>query len=205
MEKTIQRITVAFTVGSFIVFIFLARWSGDFRIALGGTVGLLGVAIYLAVKILEKRKNKALRNRWRSYHIVGCHPETGKAPFMREFHEYCIFVPHKDVHREADKIRAALEKACDGVPKDKRHSVKIYKYIFRLPVNEDAVVEKWEHQEGEHDNSYPARIIRGIEADLKKVEVAQYKAGIDGYCKVELGQDVGTKKKPISTATVIEW
>ena len=205
MKNTITAITVAYTIGSLILFVALARWGEDFRLALVGTGLVLAGAIYVAVKWVDRIKKKALRNRWRSYHIVGCHPETGKAPFMRDFHAHCLFVPHRLVHKEADKIRKALEVACEGVPVDKRHRVTIHKYIFRLPVNEDAVVEAWEHQEGETDNSYPARIIRGVAADLKKVEVAQYKASIEGYCKVELGQDVGSKKSPISAATVIEW
>lgn len=192
------------------ILIYLSHHIDDLRNAIGLTVLYWIVTIIAVYKYFDRRNMRRLRNRYRSFHVVGCAPSDiphigvrkGDPPQMKDFAERCIFVPHKDVRTEAAKISAQLERANKGVPVHERHPVKIYTYSFQAPINEAASVERWFHQEDvANDNSYPRRIMNGVEADIRKTETAQYKAGIDGYRKVVMGQS----KPQDLPANVIEW
>lgn len=204
MNPTQQNLATVFVIVlTLISFVYFAAWTDDFRVALAASAVLCGLTCFGLYKYHVRQMMIALRNRWESYYVVGCHPDTGEPPFMRDFAEECLFVPNHRVHIEAENIRKQLAKATAGIPIEDRHPVRILTFSFREPVNENAIVERWKCQEGEEiDNSYPARIVSDIEEDRKRTHLEQYKAGISGYRRVVLNQHV---PKNYEEATVIEW
>ena len=205
MKNTITAITVAYTIGSLILFVALARWGEDFRLALVGTGLVLAGAIYVAVKWLDRLTNKYWLNHWQPINVVGCSPgpkhkgenvpKKGTKPFLNELHQECVFVAHKDVFVVAADYQRKMEKAQKGAPPEICHPIIINTYSFQEPVTRAAALESWYHQDGEIDDSYPARIIRGVKASIQDAKLAQYKRDVKGYHRAEMGQRVPVEKE----------
>ncbi|MGV6816134.1 MAG: hypothetical protein ACWA44_02555 [Thiotrichales bacterium] len=154
---------------------------------------------------LKRRHYTNIRNNWKSVHIAGMYPKgsphadlkvrSGSIPLLKRHRDKVSFVAHEDVFEAAAEMRAEIEEANKGIPKEDRHPVKIYTYSFREPITRDAVFEAWDHADVEGlDNSYPMRIIRNVEDVIARESVKQFDADEKAFRKVAMGQKVSSKR-----------